>query len=686
MPLGPGQPPAFLEALGRRTDWEHLRIGGALLTVLTDLFSHPNVHYLSGFFGPLERLLRDSGANIGFAPADFRRFTPILEADPPRVMATAGAPPDADGRVQPVAARRGQRRPDPPAGGGPRPAAGRRGERPRSRAPSAWATTCHALAVDEIDVLIESDKAPVVIDDPPPTDVDRAIAEHVRAFVPDGATLQTGIGAVPSVVASLLAEGDGGGYGIHSEMFTTGLMRLHQAGKVTNHKGTYDGVSVATFAAGTRELYDWLDENHDVAFLPVDLVNSPEVIARNRAMVTINAAMAVDIQGQVVADTIGAVQYSGIGGHEDFVSGPALDLEDRSLLCLPSTVTVGDELRSRIVPWFEAGAVITTPAPPGRRDRHRVRRRRAPGPDRPPARRGAGRHRPPRLPRGPARGRRARQPRPLAVPHVADWARSSRRTPSSSCSRRCATTGASASSGASSWWRACGRSTGAWRRAGRCEPRCRRRAPSRRAWAGGGARGQVDADVIEVRAGPLRAPRRTRGAARAPARGAIPPPTSRASPGRPTAWWCVLDRPSSPATSARSSAPPTPSAPRAVLTTGHGAHLYDPRTVRASVGSLFALPVVPVASNQELVDWVAALASRGGPHRVRHRRGTATWSSDRAPRCDGPPSCSSAPSARGLARALRDLADVTLAHPDGRLRQLAERRRRPRHRPACPRR
>jgi acyl-CoA hydrolase len=366
IPLGPGQPVRFLEALGRRTDWEHLRVGGALLTVLTDLFAHPNVHYLSGFFGPLERILRDTGANIGFAPADFRRFTPILDADPPRVMATAAHPPDADGwcslslhagatvealhecgadpdRVLVVEHSPNYPRTSGLAGPGP---AGSR----------------HALHVDEIDVLLRSDAAPVVTEDPPPTEIDRAIAEHVRAFVPDGATLQTGIGAVPNTVALLLADGAGGGYGIHSEMFTNGLMHLHRAGKVTNdRKGTYEGVSVTTFAAGSRELYDWLHENHEVAFLPVELVNAPELIGANRAMVTINAAMAVDVQGQVVADTIAGAQYSGIGGHEDFVAGPALALEDRSLLCLPSTVSIAGEVRSRIVPWFDAGAVITTP-------------------------------------------------------------------------------------------------------------------------------------------------------------------------------------------------------------------------------------------------------------------------------------------------------------------------------------
>ncbi len=360
IPLGPGQPQAFLEALGRRTDWEELRIYGALLTVLSDLFSHPNVHYLSGFFGPLERLLRDGGSNIGFAPADFRRFIPMLEAQRPRVMCTAVTPPDAGGwcslslhaGASVTELHRAGEDPDRllVAEASPR--------FPRTQGLGAER---HALHVDEIDVLVESDKEPFVLEDPPPTGVERAIAQHVRDFIVDGATLQTGIGAVPSVVAALLAEGDGGDYGIHSEMFTTGLMRLHQAGKVTNKKGQYDGVSVATFAAGSKDLYEWLDGNVEVVFLPVDVVNSPDAIARNRTAITINAALAVDIQGQVVADTISAAQYSGIGGHEDFVSGPALSLDARSLLCLPSTFMLGDELRSRIVPWFDAGTVITTP-------------------------------------------------------------------------------------------------------------------------------------------------------------------------------------------------------------------------------------------------------------------------------------------------------------------------------------
>jgi len=361
-PLGPGQPPAFMRALGERDDWEDLRCGGALLLVGTALFNHVGVHYLSGFFGPIERMLRDAGANIGFVPADFRRFAPLLEHSPPRVMTTVASVPDADGWCSlslhaggTIGALRAAAA-DPErvlvvevSDGFPV----TRGLPPEHR---------HALHVDEIDILVRSAEKPLALPSAgEPTERDRAIAAHAVAFIEDGATLQTGIGAIPNAIGSLLAEGPGGGYGLHTEMFTDGCMRLHQAGKIANRKGLYDGVSITTFSAGSEELYEWLDRNDDVAFLPVEIVNAPELIARNVKMTTINGALAVDIHGQVVADTIDGNQFSGIGGAEDFVSGPGLSVAQRSLICLPSTVTVGGELRSRIVPWFPAGTVVTTP-------------------------------------------------------------------------------------------------------------------------------------------------------------------------------------------------------------------------------------------------------------------------------------------------------------------------------------
>jgi acyl-CoA hydrolase len=220
----------------------------------------------------------------------------------------------------------------------------------------------HAVTVNEADVVIESDGKPVELDDAPPTDAERAIAALALPYFADGCTIQTGIGGIPSMVAKLLAEGQGGDYGVHSEMFTTGLMHLHQAGKVTNgRKGEFEGFSVTTFAAGTRELYDWLDGNDEVRFLPVDVVNAPELIAKNHEIITVNGAVAIDMFGQVAADTIGSRQYSGIGGHEDFIAAAGLELEDRSLICLPSTVTVGETTKSRVVPAFPAASIVTTP-------------------------------------------------------------------------------------------------------------------------------------------------------------------------------------------------------------------------------------------------------------------------------------------------------------------------------------
>lgn len=363
IPLGPGQPPAFLRALGEREDWTDLRVYGALLAVGTALFSRAGVHYLSGFFGPLERALRDSGADIGFTPADFRRFGPLLQRQAPRVMATVATPPDADGWCSLSLHAGGTINELRRAGTDPDrvlvvevsdayPRTFGLGEMP------------HALHVDEIDILVPSADAPIALPggDAPPSDADAAIARHAVGFIGSGATLQTGIGSIPNQIATLLAEGDGGDYGLHSEMFTDGCMKLHRAGKVSNaRKGQYDGVSVTTFAFGSQELYTWLDGNSDVAFLPVEIVNSPEVIAANHNMISINGALAIDIHGQVVADTIDGNQFSGIGGAEDFVAGAGLELSDRSLICLPSTFEKDGNLQSRIVGWFGPGAVVTTP-------------------------------------------------------------------------------------------------------------------------------------------------------------------------------------------------------------------------------------------------------------------------------------------------------------------------------------
>ncbi|NVN49680.1 acetyl-CoA hydrolase/transferase C-terminal domain-containing protein [Mycolicibacterium hippocampi] len=362
IPLGPGQPPAFLRALGERDDWTGLRVFGALLAVGTDLFSKTGVHYLSGFYGPLERALRDAGADIEFMPADFRRFAPLIERQAPRVMTTVATPPDADGWCSLSL-----------HAGGTIDEMHRAGADPDRvlvvEVSDAYPRTFgfgeqhrHALHVDEMDILVRSNDSPVSLPGPPPTDADAAIARHAVEFIRSGATLQTGIGSIPSQIATLLAEGAGGDYGLHSEMFTDGCMQLHRAGKITNAaKGQYDGVSVTTFAFGSADLYAWLDNNESVAFLPVEIVNSPDVIAANREMVSINGALAVDIQGQVVADTIAGDQFSGIGGAEDFVAGAGLDLSDRSLICLRSTFEKDGELHSRIVPWFGPGAVITTP-------------------------------------------------------------------------------------------------------------------------------------------------------------------------------------------------------------------------------------------------------------------------------------------------------------------------------------
>ena len=362
VPLGPGQPNALLHALGERTDWEHLDVLGAMIADFYALFDHPGVFLSSTFFGPAERIYRDMGRNITYVPSDFRRYGPIMQKRRPRVIATSASLPDADGFMS-LSLHAGASVPSIlDAAADPERLLIVETSPHFPRTVGISDDHPHRLHVDQVDVVCVSDAKPPVLADGPIDEVQRRIAEFARGFIADGSTLQTGFGSIPNTIAALLAESDGGDYGIHSEMFTTGLMRLHQAGTVTNaRKNEFVGYSIATFAGGTEELYEWLDGRTDVRFAPVNLVNSPELIAANHAMVTINGAISVDLWGQVTADTIAGHQFSGVGGHEDFISGPGLELEDRSLVCLPATVEVGGVVRSRIVLELGPTSVVTTP-------------------------------------------------------------------------------------------------------------------------------------------------------------------------------------------------------------------------------------------------------------------------------------------------------------------------------------
>lgn len=361
MPLGTGQPLAFLEALGRRTDWQDLTVFCALLTGLFPLFAQKGVHLRSGFFGPAERALRAAGHDVAFVPGDFRRFAKIARQLDARIVATAAAPPDRHGRVS-LSLHAGASLDEIRA-------ASRDPERLLVVETSPFFPRTlglppehpHSIALDEIDVWIESEAKPAELPDLPPGPEEVEIAKHVMRFVEPTATLQVGIGGIPNAVVELLARAGSGAYGVHSEMFTTGLMRLHQAGRVRNAKGTFDGHSIATFAMGSRALYDWLDGNEAVRFLPVDVVNDPAVIAKNHAMVSLNGALAVDLFGQLVADSIDGRQFSGIGGHEDFLAGIGVSAAGRSLVCLPATYRAAGARRSRIVPRLAPGAVVTSP-------------------------------------------------------------------------------------------------------------------------------------------------------------------------------------------------------------------------------------------------------------------------------------------------------------------------------------
>jgi acyl-CoA hydrolase len=213
------------------------------------------------------------------------------------------------------------------------------------------------LHVDRIAALVPVDdplpeRAPEPLDD-----VVRAIGRNVASLIPDGATLQMGIGKIPDAVLAALT--DRHDLGVHTEMMSDGVMDLAEAGVFTGRRKNFlPGKLVTSFIMGTRRLYDWVHDNPLIEMRPSAFTNDPFQIARNDCMVAINAALAVDLTGQVAADTVRGRFFSGIGGQVDFIRGAARSKGGRPVIALPSTARNGTV--SRIQTCFEEGTGVVT--------------------------------------------------------------------------------------------------------------------------------------------------------------------------------------------------------------------------------------------------------------------------------------------------------------------------------------
>ena len=359
--LAVGQPQGFLEALGRRGDLEEVELYTGLLAQPYSFLQSQGVRVVSGFFGPVERAARALGARVEYLAADFHGLERLALGVAPRLVLAATTPPDAEGWLSLGLHAGATFRPLQDAARDPARVALAEVNPRMPRLLGLPELGGHRIHLSELDGWVEHEGELLALPEVDPTPEEVAIARHVAEQIGEGATLQFGIGGVPDTIARLLAAGAPGGFGVHTELMSDGVMHLHEAGKVTNRKGLYDGVSDATFALGSERLYRWLDGNPAVRMLPVSAVNDPALLRRLGGFVSVNGALAVDLLGQVAADHVGGRQYSGVGGHESFVMGAREAPGGRSFVCLRATAQVDGVRVSTIVPRLPEGASVTTP-------------------------------------------------------------------------------------------------------------------------------------------------------------------------------------------------------------------------------------------------------------------------------------------------------------------------------------
>ncbi len=214
-----------------------------------------------------------------------------------------------------------------------------------------------AVPLDRVTAHCATDRPLHVREPRPPSAIEQRIGEHVAALVEDGACLQMGIGGIPDAVLARL--GDRNDLGIHTEMFSDGVVPLAEAGVITNRlKAIHPGRIVTSFIAGSQRLFDFVHDNPLVEFHPCDRTNDTLAIRKIDRMVAINSALQIDLTGQVCADSIGHRIYSGIGGQMDFIRGAAMSRGGKAVIALPATAKGGTV--SRIVPELAPGAGVVT--------------------------------------------------------------------------------------------------------------------------------------------------------------------------------------------------------------------------------------------------------------------------------------------------------------------------------------
>ena len=226
--------------------------------------------------------------------------------------------------------------------------------------------TCYGhevnIHIDQVDMVVEGDD-PLIAEMGAGkiSKVDQAVANLIVPEIPDGACLQLGIGGMPNAVGSLIAQSDLKDLGVHTEMYVDAFVDIALAGKITGARKVHDrGLQVYTFAAGTKKLYDYIDENQEMMAAPVDYVNDTRIISDLDNFMSINNAVEVDLFGQVASETAGTRHISGAGGQLDFVLGAYQSKGGKSFICCSSTVKNKDgSISSRIKPTITPGGVVT---------------------------------------------------------------------------------------------------------------------------------------------------------------------------------------------------------------------------------------------------------------------------------------------------------------------------------------